>query len=1027
MIIYTTSVVQNFCQPRYLYLIGYDHELKKCCVKVDFGNWVYVRVDNDQDIKEVHAAAIDLNLRCDKVIKKKISDNVYREYSFVRVWGPTVKALTAFCNNIRQESYELKVSNVLKFYSELQIRKYCWLNIPDATEALYKESIYENEWVCNDWSTITEASDDRLAPEWSMFSFDIEVHSDNMGRFPSADKSPVNQIICIAFTFKDKDRYIEEVLYWGKDISEYISSVKKNDVVYKFFNTEIDMIRHMFDRVKELDPDVMVGHNIMGFDYEFIYDRWNCINSSEPFPETSRLISCKTKLQKGERKNNQYYVKYQYLDIPGRINIDTYIVSVRDIMGRMESNSLKYISTKLLNTTKNDMSHIQMFKIWRYTFSEKYISLCTDGYVPSQEELDKLYDEMYKQYNFNPEKSEFPTFETVNNLISIRNKINIYDPAMNSLSLLEEYDFDKEQERVWTDIQRLLPLWNIPRTEHKFESCLYLVLLYCIQDTRLPISIIEVTNLLNNLREFSNIVYTDITDRLIGGQGKGCENTQYFNMHKEYVLRNPKPVESEKYSGGFVLDPPERSSGDDAIVYPLDFASLYPSIIIAYNIDPSTHVPNDKLLDTLKELSAMYGFSLEETLTRFINYFYIEDSDDHMYFLKAEPDIGNGKKLNMLGPLPALLKKQFLTRKAIRANMRNLKHDKIRYAVEDAKQLAVKISMNSQYGKLGHSQSPYSFFIGAKLTTAIGRNSLRQVVDYVNNIEGLEVMYGDTDSVFIRISSVKDRFDNDINKLDTYITAICKSISDKFPQQMNMEVESPFIRFYTVKSKMYCGIKFDRTFDIKSYDYKSCKIRNLLYHKGLTLVKGDTSEFEKRVQDEIIHMVIMGVSAETLIQRIFTYTEELLQTYLYCRDNELTDEKMQYINRQYSIIMRYTETAAKKNSALNVLATHLRQNYGINFDIGEKYRVLIAEHDTSDVKNGYTLTHADAFKAERRNINWRYYLKKLNESIERINRIHNNAFTNKMNEYFAANKHRIPSRYRVFNLVRYFECRLSEC
>lgn len=1022
MLIYTTTIATNKFTPRFIYLMGYDGNYQKCCVRIDFGNWIYVKVDGDDE--HVRQEAMKLGLSVDKdVVRKKISNDVITTHTFLRVWGKSKKELDGLRSKVSNEIFEYGVDNTLKFYAELQIKKYCWLDIPDVERSHVPESIYQNEFICTDWSTITESSTGKDIPHWSIMSFDIEVHSTNMAKFPSADADPLNQIICVAITFKDAHQYLEEVIYWGKDISEYIDSVNRSNVKYIYVKDEIALIQYIFDFMNIYDPDVITGHNIIGFDYNFIYDRWSCLNGHVPFPETSRLRTAKSDMIKAQRGNSQFTLSYKYLKIPGRITIDTWAASLREIFGKMESNKLRYVSTKLLNTTKNEMSHIQMFKVWRHILSDAERQRCADKYVVSDESLSILYEEMMDQYNHYPTNSDNPTIESVNKLIEIRNRLNIYDQAFKPLSKIDTYDIDEENDKVWKDIQRLLPSWNLERSEKKLETAWYLVLLYCIQDTRLPISIIEVTNLLNNLREFANIVFTDITDRLLSGQGKGCENTQYYNMHKEYVLRNPGNFDDRKYEGGFVMSPDERSSGEDSIVYPLDFASLYPSIIIAYNIDPASFVSNEDLVSVVNRLADRYSMTPAKAFETFFHYWYVDD--EHIYILKGEPMEG----VDHRGVLPKLLINQFNSRKSIRANMASLKHDKVRYSVEDAKQLAVKVSMNSQYGKLGDSKSRYSFVTGAKLVTYIGRESIQKAIRHVNQIDGISVMYGDTDSMFIRISDVKARFDNDIKKVEAYATSLCKEVSAMFPAQMNMEVEHPFLRLYTVGKKMYCGLKYGDTFDITRYDYESAKNKGLIYFRGLKEVKSDACRFEKDVQSKIIFMILSDHSVTDIIDYLMSQVMYLFNTVVRCIISPShTIEFAEEMEERFGFSCSYTEKASKNPTRfMKILADRLRRGYGINFEVGEKYKIIVAEFGKKDTKTGDTVTVASEFMAEKKVINWRYYLKRMNTNIERINNAFNGAFDQYMLHVRQTYDHRLNgTERRHWNLVRYFALMLTD-
>ena len=164
-----------------------------------------------------------------------------------------------------------------------------------------------------------------------------------------------------------------------------------------------------------------------------------------------------------------------------------------------------------------------------------------------------------------------------------------------------------------------------------------------------------------------------------------------------YVAPNVKDLDtSEHAAGGYVMDP-IPGIYDDIIV--LDFKSLYPSIIQTFKIDPYSNLKSE--IDTIKTLNGYRFSSTQHFLPEFIN---------------------------------QLIEQRNLAKK---------KNDK---------QLsqAIKILMNSFYGVMG------SFgcrFYHANLPTAItgtGQKLLMGSKDFLAG-QGYEVIYGDTDSLFLKL------------------------------------------------------------------------------------------------------------------------------------------------------------------------------------------------------------------------------------------------------------------------------------
>jgi DNA polymerase alpha subunit A len=71
----------------------------------------------------------------------------------------------------------------------------------------------------------------------------------------------------------------------------------------------------------------------------------------------------------------------------------------------------------------------------------------------------------------------------------------------------------------------------------------------------------------------------------------------------------------------------------------------------------------------------------------------------------------------------------------------------------DIRQKALKLTANSMYGCLGFTFSRFYARPIAAMVTAMGREALQRTVDTATNQLGLDIIYGDTDSVMINSNS----------------------------------------------------------------------------------------------------------------------------------------------------------------------------------------------------------------------------------------------------------------------------------
>jgi len=200
---------------------------------------------------------------------------------------------------------------------------------------------------------------------------------------------------------------------------------------------------------------------------------------------------------------------------------------------------------------------------------------------------------------------------------------------------------------------------------------------YCAQDTLLPIRLLENRLILENLIEMSKCVSVPIPWLLRRGQQiKVYSQLQREFRNKGYLF--PEELKfhretGEKYEGATVLNC-ERGIHIDDPVGGLDFASLYPSIIIAHNLCITTLVFEDKYKN-------LPGVDYER---------YTWENGDHTFS-------------KVPGVVPEIMERLWNERKTVKRQMKDPRYKGIK-AVLNAKQLAIKVSMNSIYGVFGASR-----------------------------------------------------------------------------------------------------------------------------------------------------------------------------------------------------------------------------------------------------------------------------------------------------------------------------------
>ena len=262
-------------------------------------------------------------------------------------------------------------------------------------------------------------------------------------------------------------------------------------------------------------------------------------------------------------------------------------------------------------------------------------------------------------------------------------------------------------------------------------------------------------------------------------------------------------IKDKKYRGGLVIDPKEGIHFDVVV---MDFASLYPSIIKVRNISYET-------------VRCSHSECKKNTIPQ----------TNHWACTKR-----NGITAIIIGSLrdlrvnyyKSLSKKETLT-----------DEQRQQYTVVSQ---ALKVILNASYGVMGAEIFPLYFLPAAEATTAIGRFTILETIKKCEEI-GIEVLYGDTDSLFI-----KKPTDEQVHK-----------VIEQAKKDHGVDLEIDKVYRYCVLSKRkknYLGVTKSGTVDVKGLTGKKSHtppfIRKLFYELLDVLSTVQTIEdFEKAKLD----------------------------------------------------------------------------------------------------------------------------------------------------------------------------------
>jgi len=359
---------------------------------------------------------------------------------------------------------------------------------------------------------------------------------------------------------------------------------------------------------------------------------------------------------------------------------------------------------------------------------------------------------------------------------------------------------------------------------------------YARRDSVLALHLLLDLNLLDRYVALSQVSGALFQDVLGGGQSSMVENLMFREFGKHDRVIPPKPehetmgrrhTDSEELKGGAVLEP-VRGLLKDVVV--LDYKSLYPTIMMAHNLCYSTVVTGDR---HAKPISGLIR------------------APSGGEFVPAE---------TYPGIVPGILKN--LLERRVETKNRMKSADSGEYRVLDATQNALKILLNSFYGYSGYARARLYSLVLANAVTSFGRKNILETKELIDKSikeidlpDGshflLSVVYGDTDSVFVRITQDGGEGDGggevSLDDAESIGRTVAGMVSAELPDPMELEFESVVRRAIFIAKKRYALWVFEKSGD----GWKdSIKV------KGMETVRRDWCGLTSKTLNRVLELVL---------------------------------------------------------------------------------------------------------------------------------------------------------------------------
>ena len=470
----------------------------------------------------------------------------------------------------------------------------------------------------------------------------------------------------------------------------------------------------------------------------------------------------------------------------------------------------------------------------------------------------------------------------------------------------------------------------------KAQKAMGIVGKYCVQDSALVLKLFETIQTWVGLCEMAKTCNVPIFYLYTQGQQIKVFSQVYKHcMYNNFVVEKDgyEVKENEQYTGAYVVQP---VPGAYDRVVPFDFTSLYPTTIIAYNIDYSTLVEDESIPDedcNIIEWEDHVGCA-HDTMVRATKP-KNKICAAHRYRFIKEP----------MGVIPTLLQNLLNARKKTKKEMKDAKkkaneakekinetdddetkitlqkeyeHWDTRYTVLNKRQLAFKVSANSMYGAMGVKRGYLPFLPGAMCTTAKGRQSIELAGKTIQREYDGQLVYGDTDSCYIHFP-----FLDTAQECWDFCLKVENELLSIFPPPMKLAFEEVvYWRFFILTKKRYMALSCGR----------DGIVEDKIMKKGVLLARRDNSKFIRNLYEKVIMDIFNKKEKDEVLYMIFDYFNQLCSNSFSYKDFIVT-KSIQDVN-DYKI--REVSTDPKKRMKRF-------QDLGIFFHKPETYEKHIKE------------------------------------------------------------------------------------
>ena len=509
-----------------------------------------------------------------------------------------------------------------------------------------------------------------------------------------------------------------------------------NNTIIESYKTEKEVLLAWQKVIQKEDPDIIIGYNIFGFDYQFLFKRAEENNCVEQFLKLSRNKdeicgnkegdSSRYKLEESSIVLASGQHDLHFIKMNGRLQVDLYNFYRRE--SNLTSYKLDYVAGHFIG---------DMIKKYTYDKKKKETKIETSNMTGLLQGSYIHIEEIGHSTEFYQDGAKFMVAEI--------NKEEKY------FCIKENITPDDSKKLRWCLAKDDVTPKDIFRLSNGSAEDRGIVAKYCIQDCNLVHYLFNKSDILTGFIEMATICSVPISFLVMRGQG--IKLTSYIAKKcREKNTLMPvieKGAMDEGYEGAIVLDPKCDLYLDNPVAC-VDYASLYPSSMISENLSHDSKVWI-KEYDLENKLIKEIGEKDEEGNFIYDNlpeYEYVDVTYDAFKYVRKTPSaaaekVKCGHRICRFAQfpegkaiMPSILEELLKARKSTRKLIPQQTDDFMKQVLEQ-RQLGYKLTANSLYGQCGAKTSTFYEKDIAACTTATGR----LLLTYAKRL--IEETYGD--------------------------------------------------------------------------------------------------------------------------------------------------------------------------------------------------------------------------------------------------------------------------------------------